>query len=68
MTINSPTANSPTAPAAAAPSTPRGLGSRGHPGLVLALILTCQLMVVLDVTIVNIALPHIRTALHFSSA
>jgi EmrB/QacA subfamily drug resistance transporter len=39
-----------------------------HPALVLAVILTCQLMVVLDATIVNIALPHIRTALGFSTA
>jgi EmrB/QacA subfamily drug resistance transporter len=38
----------------------------GRSGLVLALILTSQLMVVLDATIVNIALPDIRTALHFS--
>ena len=38
----------------------------GHPGLVLALILTSQLMVVLDATIVNIALPDIKTALDFS--
>jgi len=37
-------------------------------GLVLAAILTCQLMVVLDATIVNIALPQIRSSLHFSSA
>jgi EmrB/QacA subfamily drug resistance transporter len=63
------TINSPTAPATAAPPSSRGrLRPQEHPGLVLALILTCQLMVVLDVTIVNIALPHIRTALHFSSA
>jgi EmrB/QacA subfamily drug resistance transporter len=40
----------------------------GHPGLVLALILTCQLMVVLDATIVNIALHDIKGALGFSSA
>jgi EmrB/QacA subfamily drug resistance transporter len=41
----------------------------GHrSGLVLAVILTCQLMVVLDATIVNIALPQIRQALHFSPA
>jgi hypothetical protein len=33
---------------------------------VLTLILSVQLMVVLDATIVNIALPDIRTALHFS--
>jgi EmrB/QacA subfamily drug resistance transporter len=32
----------------------------------LLVILTCQLMVVLDATIVNVALPHIRTALGFS--
>ena len=35
----------------------------GHPGLVLALILTAQLMVVLDATIVNIALHDIKNAL-----
>ena len=40
----------------------------GHPNLVLALILTCQLMVVLDATIVNIALHDIKTDLGFSSA
>jgi EmrB/QacA subfamily drug resistance transporter len=38
-----------------------------HPRLVLAVILTCQLMVVLDGTVVTIALPHIRTALGFSA-
>jgi hypothetical protein len=56
-----------TAAATAGPTTGGRLRSRGHPGLVLTLILTCQLMVVLDATIVNIALPDIRTALHFSS-
>jgi MFS family permease len=35
-------------------------------GLALAVIATAQLMVVLDSTIVNVALPHIQTALHFS--
>ncbi|HEX3824314.1 MAG TPA: MFS transporter [Mycobacteriales bacterium] len=34
----------------------------------LVVVLTCQLMVVLDGTIVNIALPQIRHALHFSTA
>lgn len=34
---------------------------------VLAAILTCQMMVVLDGTVVNIALPHIRAALGFST-
>src|SRR5919202_3881707 len=38
-----------------------------HPGLALAVIAASQLMVVLDATIVNIALPHIQRALHFST-
>jgi len=36
-------------------------------GLVLAVILTCQLMVVLDATIVNVALPQIQRELRFSA-
>ncbi|MFJ9037680.1 MFS transporter [Streptomyces sp. NPDC102406] len=39
----------------------------GHPGIALAVIAACQLMVVLDATIVNIALPHIQNALSFST-
>ncbi len=39
-------------------STPRV----SHPGLVLGVILTCQLMVVLDATIVNVALPQMQRA------
>jgi EmrB/QacA subfamily drug resistance transporter len=35
-------------------------------GITLAVIVTCQLMVGLDSTIVTIALPNIRTELHFS--
>ncbi|MFI1016410.1 MFS transporter [Streptomyces sp. NPDC020965] len=35
--------------------------------MALFVIASCQLMVVLDVTIVNIALPHIQTALDFST-
>jgi hypothetical protein len=35
-------------------------------GLALAVIATAQLMVVLDATIVNVAQPHIQTALGFS--
>jgi EmrB/QacA subfamily drug resistance transporter len=46
----------------------RRLHNNGHPGLVLGLILACQLMVVLDATIVNIALKDIKDALHFSPA
>ncbi len=37
-----------------------------HPGLALTVIAGAQLMVVLDATIVNIALPHIQDDLHFS--
>jgi EmrB/QacA subfamily drug resistance transporter len=52
--------------AARAAATP----SQGAPtrrlGLALAVIATAQLMIVLDATIVNVALPHIQTALGFS--
>jgi len=45
-----------------------GAARRGHhPALALAIIAGSQLMVVLDATIVNIALPHIQTALKFST-
>jgi EmrB/QacA subfamily drug resistance transporter len=37
-------------------------------GLALAVIATAQLMVVLDGTIVNVALPHVQNALHFSNS
>src|SRR6185503_2486834 len=37
-----------------------------HPNLALAVIASAQLMVVLDATIVNIALPHMQQALHFT--
>ncbi|MFD6876570.1 MULTISPECIES: MFS transporter [unclassified Streptomyces] len=40
-------------------------GSRHGPALLV--IASCQLMVVLDITIVNIALPHIQTDLGFST-
>jgi EmrB/QacA subfamily drug resistance transporter len=43
-------------------------GWRQHPSVVLAVILTAQLMVVLDATIVNVALPHIQRSLHFSNS
>ena len=38
-----------------------------HPNLALAVIASAQLMVVLDATIVNIALPHMQKALHFTN-
>ncbi|MFJ5645171.1 MFS transporter [Streptomyces sp. NPDC093223] len=40
---------------------------QGRPGIALTVIAACQLMVVLDATIVNIALPHIQDALKFST-
>ena len=45
-----------------------GAARRGeHPRIALAVILTCQLMAVLDATVVNVALPKIQDGLHFSS-
>lgn len=38
-----------------------------RPGLVLAALLTCQLMIVLDATVMNVALPRIRDDLGFSA-
>ena len=43
-------------------------GGNRHLGVALLLIATAQLMVVLDATIVYVALPHIQRALGFSSA
>jgi EmrB/QacA subfamily drug resistance transporter len=54
-------------PPADSPGSDAGHGHR-HLGLALALISAAQLMVVLDGTIVNIALPHIQTALDFTPA
>jgi len=39
-----------------------------HPSVFLFVILTAQMMVVLDTTIVNVALPHIQQSLGFSSS
>ncbi|MGH9079786.1 MAG: MFS transporter [Acidimicrobiales bacterium] len=39
-----------------------------HPSVFLFVILTAQMMVVLDATIVNVALPHIQQSLGFSSS
>jgi EmrB/QacA subfamily drug resistance transporter len=46
------------------PSTRSNPSSR--PGIALAIMLSAQLMIILDATVVNIALPHILTSLHFS--
>src|SRR5277367_5713470 len=43
-------------------------GWRQNPSVLLAVILTAQMMVVLDATIVNVALPHIQRSLHFSNS
>ncbi|MFD4691650.1 MFS transporter [Streptomyces sp. NPDC058463] len=50
-----------------AQSKPGAARRTGRPGIALAVIAACQLMVVLDATIVNIALPHIQDALSFST-
>jgi EmrB/QacA subfamily drug resistance transporter len=44
-------------------ATPR----RGRPGVALTIVLGAQLMVILDATVVNIALPSIQGGLHFSA-
>src|ERR1700719_3413639 len=49
----------------ASPDGPAGPAPR-HLGLALVVIATAQLMVVLDATIVNVALPDVQKALHFS--
>ena len=58
------------APATAPGQVPSGTGPPGrrHLGLALLVIATAQLMVVLDATIVNVALPHIQRALGFSGS
>jgi EmrB/QacA subfamily drug resistance transporter len=57
-------------PSAGSHAAPPGGGSSGRSGrnlgLALAVITIAQLMVVLDATIVNVALPHIQRALGFS--
>lgn len=53
----------PTTPARTATPKKKGDGK----GIALFVIASCQLMVVLDITIVNIALPHIQSALDFST-
>ncbi len=53
---------------AAASSAAASTGPPRRLGLALAVIATAQLMVVLDATIVNVALPHIQEALGFSGA
>jgi EmrB/QacA subfamily drug resistance transporter len=61
------TAQSTTGRAASSGVTAAGPAQR-RLGLALVVIATAQLMVVLDATIVNVALPHIATALGFSGS
>jgi EmrB/QacA subfamily drug resistance transporter len=46
----------------------RGSGRTRSPGLALAITLSAQLMIILDMTVVNIALPRIQGSLHFTPA
>jgi EmrB/QacA subfamily drug resistance transporter len=59
-------------PSAADGPNPSGAGALSRrltsPSVFLFVILTSQLMVVLDATIVNVALPHIQQGLHFSGS
>ena len=56
------------APVAWRARTPAGDGRVRHRGLALGLILLAQLLVVIDVSIVTLALPAIQRGLGFSSA
>jgi len=44
-----------------------GIAREKRPGIALAIMLGAQLMIILDMTVVNIALPHIQNSLHFSA-
>src|SRR6476646_3550159 len=44
-----------------------GIAREQRPGIALAIMLGAQLMIILDMTVVNIALPHIQNSLHFSA-
>lgn len=59
----STTLTSSTAVRAPAPARAHRLQS----GIVLVTLLTCQLMIVLDITVMNVALPRIQADLHFSA-
>src|SRR5262249_53181502 len=51
-----------------APAPNGAAADRPRPGLALVVLASAQLMVVLDATIVNVALPHIQRALGFSGS
>jgi EmrB/QacA subfamily drug resistance transporter len=46
---------------------PRPAPRRSRPGVALSIVLGAQLMVILDATVVNVALPSIQHGLHFSA-
>ncbi|MEU2558596.1 MFS transporter [Streptomyces longispororuber] len=64
MTTTTPSAPSPSS----APTTSKDPGTDNRPGRVLAAVLAAQFMALLDVFIVNVAAPTIRTDLHASGA
>ena len=64
--LNSPRSQATTDPAGGPPGALRR--HLTNPSLLLFVILTAQLMVVLDTTIVNVALPHIQRSLGFSTS
>ncbi|MGH3194470.1 MAG: MFS transporter [Streptosporangiaceae bacterium] len=70
MSATTPDTGQPTREVSTAAASSAAGTSAGSPprrlGLALAVIATAQLMVVLDATIVNVALPHIQAALGFS--
>ena len=72
MSATTPDTGQPTREVSTAAASSAAGTSTGSPprrlGLALAVIATAQLMVVLDATIVNVALPHIQTALGFSGS
>src|SRR5579884_674673 len=45
-----------------------GIGAEPHKTAILTLVCLVQLMVIIDVSIVNVALPSIKIALHFSES
>jgi EmrB/QacA subfamily drug resistance transporter len=70
LSATTPDTGQPTREVSSAAASSAAGTSTGSPprrlGLALAVIATAQLMVVLDATIVNVALPHIQAALGFS--
>ncbi|MEV6968760.1 MFS transporter [Hamadaea sp. NPDC051192] len=57
-----------TASGNARPGAPAREAPPHRPGLALAIVLTCQLMLILDATVMNVALPRIQSDLGFTAA